>query len=192
MKSFFLAFVLLFSFCQLSQAAQLCPDGSWHASCHLCPDGTWQESCSLSPDGHYGGNSLCPDGTWHGSCGLCPNGHYGCQPAPSTGIVEILRQNGVYVYQVKAENKQYNYFIAQALASNRQCASNMDCPGFANSCFAGRCTQPGDFCDSNADCPGFANSCFAGKCVQQGALCNTNDDCPGFANSCFAGKCTNP
>ncbi len=76
--------------------------------------------------------------------------------------------------------------------STPKCDSNDDCPGFANSCFAGKCTRPGYQCDSNDDCPGFANSCFAGKCTRQEPLCDSNDDCPGFANSCFAGKCTNP
>ena len=75
---------------------------------------------------------------------------------------------------------------------HRQCDSNSDCHGFANSCFAGKCTAEGHLCESNNDCHGFANSCFAGKCTSQEALCDTNKDCPGFANSCFAGKCTNP
>ncbi|RZA07503.1 MAG: hypothetical protein EOP11_07530 [Proteobacteria bacterium] len=75
---------------------------------------------------------------------------------------------------------------------NQQCDSNADCPGFANSCFGGKCTQPGFQCDSNADCPGFGNSCFGGKCTRQEPLCDSDADCPGFANSCFGGKCTNP
>lgn len=75
---------------------------------------------------------------------------------------------------------------------HKQCDKDSDCPGFANSCFAGRCTQPGFQCEKDSDCPGFANSCFAGKCTKQEALCDSDKDCPGFANSCFAGKCTNP
>jgi hypothetical protein len=75
-----------------------------------------------------------------------------------------------------------------------KCDSNADCPGFANSCFAGQCTSKDDNqCDSNADCPGFANSCFAGHCTSKDTnQCDSNKDCPGFANSCFAGHCTNP
>jgi hypothetical protein len=76
--------------------------------------------------------------------------------------------------------------------ANPKCDSDRDCPGFANRCFAGNCTQPGYQCDSDSDCPGFANRCFAGKCTRQEPLCESDRDCPGFANRCFAGKCTNP
>lgn len=79
-----------------------------------------------------------------------------------------------------------------ATNSNKKCASDADCQGFANRCFAGRCTQPGYGCASDADCPGFANRCFARKCTRQEPLCNSDKDCKGFANRCFAGKCTNP
>lgn len=78
--------------------------------------------------------------------------------------------------------------------ARRKCDSDADCPGFANSCFAGSCTSDDDNqCNSDADCPGFANSCFAGHCTSQDTnQCDSDADCPGFANSCFAGHCTNP
>lgn len=85
-------------------------------------------------------------------------------------------------------------FLGIAHPMKRKCDDDDDCPGFANSCFAGYCTSEDDtLCDDDDDCPGFANSCFAGHCTSQDTnQCDDDDDCPGFANSCFAGHCTNP
>ena len=74
----------------------------------------------------------------------------------------------------------------------KKCDRDSDCQGFANHCFAGKCSQPGFGCASDSDCPGFANHCFASKCTRQEPLCASDADCHGFANHCFAGKCTNP
>lgn len=91
-------------------------------------------------------------------------------------------------------NVTLNSFFGIFEPLRRQCDSDDDCPGFANHCFAGRCTSDDDsLCDSDDDCPGFANHCFAGHCTSSDTnQCDSDDDCPGFANHCFAGHCTNP
>jgi hypothetical protein len=124
------------------------------------------------PSGYFQASHsvCCPDGTrfdGRGGCNSPPQENEPSAPTPSTPV---------------------------AAPHHRKCDTNADCPGFANSCFAGNCeAEDSGQCNSNADCPGFANSCFAGHCESKDTTqCNSNADCHGFANSCFAGHCSNP
>ena len=108
---------------------------------------------------------------------------------------EVVNQCSADLSTSPSQDYSVSDYLCQLLSPVRplqKCDSDDDCPGFANSCFAGECTGEENQCDSDADCPGFANSCFAGKCTGEPNQCDSDDDCPGFANSCFAGKCTNP
>jgi hypothetical protein len=86
-----------------SQAATLCPDGTYVGgnSCQLAPDGSYVSGSSsprLAPDGTYTGGQprLAPDGTYvggRGSVTLCPDGSYvngRCEPAPDGRYVGAL------------------------------------------------------------------------------------------------------
>jgi hypothetical protein len=86
-----------------SQAAILCPDGSYVGSgfCRLAPDGRYVSGsygAQLSPNGTYtsGQPRLAPDGTYvggHGPLTLCPDGSYAngrCQLAPDGTYVGAM------------------------------------------------------------------------------------------------------